>query len=264
MEVFVMRRSSSYMSLALMTLALVVVSFSAAWSQQPRRVSRRVSNPVRPRPVTQPQPTPLPPGTDPTLVSTADEQTDEDAPRPARRAAPRPTPNAEAENARKLQELSEEFTRLNQRLDALQKERQADLLQERLTRAEQRGESLRTQLTQTLEKQADLQARAEQLEYDSRPESISLRAATMGTLSADALRGQLSAQIENEKRRVRAQLDVLDATRQRLESSIATADAEAERLRTRLNEMLDKSLTGDNTAVAPTPTPSPSAPPPMQ
>ncbi|HEX8069341.1 MAG TPA: hypothetical protein VF546_05290 [Pyrinomonadaceae bacterium] len=248
-------------ALAALAVALAVVSFSAAWAQQ-RRPSRRVTHPVRPRPVTQPQPTPLPPGAEPTLVSTADEQT-EDTPRPARRAAPRATPSADQENARKLQQLSEEFTRLNERLDALQKERQADLLQERLTRAEQRSETLRTQLTQTLEKQADLQARAEQLDYDSRPESISLRAATMGTLSADALRTQLSAQIENEKRRVRAQLDVLDATRQRLEAAVATSDAEVDRLRTRLNEILDKSLTGDSTFALPAPTPSPTPPPPL-
>src|SRR2546423_7342494 len=223
-------------------LALLLLSFSVAQSQQRRRTSRRVTHPVRSRPVTQPQPTPLPSTTDPTLVSTADESNGE---QPTRRATPKPTPSVAQENARKLEELSTEFSRLNRKLDSLEKERQADLLQERLTRAEQRAEGLRGQLSQTLEKQADLQARADQIEYDLRPESIELRAAVVPTLHADDVRTQIRQNLENEKKRVRAQLDLLDATRTRLETAIAGADAETDRLRARLNEVLDNTATGN-------------------
>jgi chromosome segregation ATPase len=139
------------------------------------------------------------------------------------------------------------------------------LLQERLTRAEQRAESLRTQLSQTLEKQADLQARADQIEYDLRPESIELRAATIPSLHADDVRTQIRQSLENEKKRVRAQLDLLDSMRSRLETAIAGADAEADRLRARLNEIIDATgTTPSNTTPAPTPSPTPEAPPPTQ
>ncbi len=254
------RSGLKFMVWALAVLALVVLPLSVARSQQQRRrASRRVTHPVRTRPVTQAQPTPVPPGTDPALVSTAEDEQEERT--PGRRARAKPTPDPAAENERKLEQLSAEFSQLNRKLTALERERQADLLQQRLTSAEQRGEALRTQLSQTLEKQADLQARLEQIDYDLRPESIELRAATIPTLRADDVRVQLRQQLENEKRRVRAQLDVLESSRTRLETSIAGADAEAERLRTRLNQLLDQEGTAGATA-APSPTPGASPPPP--
>src|SRR5438067_8608525 len=246
-----MRARWNSKSVALVALlALLLLSFSVAQSQQRRRTSRRVTLPVRSRRVTQPQPTPVPQGTDPTLVSTADESNTNQTARPT----VKPTPNAEQESARRLERLSTELNQLNRKFDALEKERQADLLQERLTRAEQRAESLRTQLSQTLEKQADLQARADQIEYDLRPESIELRAATIPSLHADDVRTQIRQSLESEKKRVRAQLDLLDTTRTRLETAIAGADAETDRLRARLNEV---DATGNSTTTAPAPTPSP-------
>jgi hypothetical protein len=260
-----MRVKLNGMVLALTTLlALLLFSFSIAQSRQTPRPSRRVTHPVRPRPVTQPQPTPVPNGTDPTLVSTAEQANTNQG---TARATPRPTPNAGEESARRLQQLTTEVTQLNRKFDALEKERQIDLLQERLTRAEQRGESLRTQLGQTLEKQADLQARAEQIDYDLRPESIEMRAATIPSMHADDLRTQIRQSLENEKKRLQAQLDLINTARTHLESSIATADAEAERLRTRLNTLTDENTTGaanNTTAVpAPSPSPTPDAPPPQ-
>ena len=129
-----MRARWNSKSVALVALlALLLLSFSVAQSQQRRRTSRRVTHPVRTRRVTQPQPTPVPQGTDPTLVSTADESNINQTARPT----VKPTPNAEQESARRLERLSTELNQLNRKFDALEKERQADLLQERLTRAEQ-------------------------------------------------------------------------------------------------------------------------------
>src|SRR5919206_108822 len=240
------RSALKFFVFACAVLALFVLPFSVARLQQRRRTSRRVTHPVRTRTVTQAQPTPLPPGADPTLISTAEDEQGQ----PTRRGTPKPTPDIAAENERKLEQLSGELTRLNRKLDAVEKDRQADLLQQRLTAAEQRGETLRAQLSQTMEKQADLQARLEQIDYDLRPESIELRAATIPSLHADDVRTQIRQQLESEKRRVRAQLDVLDASRTHLETAIAGADAEAERLRTRLNQLLDEN--GGTTGTTPT------------
>jgi chromosome segregation ATPase len=254
------------MTLVALLAALIGLPFSA--QSQRRRTSRRVTHPVRPRPVTQPQPTPVPAGVDPTLVSTAEEQGAEQAQAQAQAAkrAAKQAASTDQESARKLENLSQEFSRLNQKFDALEKQRQGDLLQERLTRAEQRAEGLRAQLSQTLEKQADMQARLEQLDYDMRPENIQLRAATIPTLNADAVRTQIRQQLENEKKRVQAQLDVLDSSRRHLEESIVGADAEVERLHARLNELLDKDVnpTNSGSSTTPPPTPSPTPPPPAQ
>ncbi|HEX8179921.1 MAG TPA: hypothetical protein VF525_10300 [Pyrinomonadaceae bacterium] len=249
-------------------LILLLGGLPASVVHSQRRPSRRVTHPVRTRPVTRPQPTPLPAGTDPTLVSTAEEQqgaAEAQVSAQAAKRAARQAANTDQESARKLDQLSQEFTRLNQKFDVLEKQRQGDLLQERLTRAEQRAEGLRAQLSQTMEKQADLQARLEQLDYDLRPESIQLRAATVPSLNGDAVRTQITQQLENEKKRVRAQLDVIEATRTHLETAIVGADAETERLRTRLNELLDNNNNNAGTsgaAVTPSPTPSSSPPPP--
>ena len=255
-----MRTWSGFKLMTLTAAVLAALVLPVAVAQTQRRPSRRATNPVRPRPVTQPAPTPEP--EDPTLVSEADDQEAEPTPRPAKRAAKQPGEGSE--NQRKMEQLSEEFTRMNRKLDALEKERQADLLQERLTRTEQRAESLRQQLTQTLEKQADLEARIEQLDYDLRPESINLRAATIPTLRADDVRSQIRQQLENEKKRVAAQIDVVNGTRTHLETAIAEADAEVQRLRTRLNELIDRNFPagGANATATPSPTPSSSPPPP--
>lgn len=249
-------------ALAAVLLTLITLSVSDIYAQQ-RRTSRRVTHPVRLRPVVaQPQPTPAPQSDDPTLVSTADEQT-----QTSKRAATKPTPAVEQqESDRRIERLSADFARMTKKLDTIEKQRQGDLLQERLTRAEQRAEALRAQLSQTLEKQSDLQARAEQIDYNLRPESIELRAATVPTLSSDNVRTQIRQNLESEKRRVRTQLDVLDATRSHLETSIVSADEEADRLRKRLHELIEKETSGapDSESSTPPPTSSPSAPPPAR
>jgi chromosome segregation ATPase len=261
------RANYKLMMLAALVLVLGELPVSVVQSQQRRRPSRRVTHPVRTRPVTQPQPMPVPAGADPTLISTAEEQqgaVEAQAQAQAAKRAARQAANTDQESARKLDQLSQEFTRLNQKFDVLEKQRQGDLLQERLTRAEQRAEGLRAQLSQTMEKQADLQARLEQLDYDLRPESVQLRAATIPSMNGDAVRSQITQQLENEKKRVRAQLDVVEATRTHLETSIVGADAEAERLRARLNELMDNNAGTSNATASPSPTPSSSPPPPAQ
>src|SRR5438067_7061974 len=122
------RSGLRFLLLAFAALALFILPFSVARSQRRRRPSRRVTHPVRTRPVPQPQPTPVAPGTDPTLVSTAEDEQGQ----PVKHATPKPTPDRAAENERKLDQLSTDFAQLNRKLTALEKERQADLLQQRL------------------------------------------------------------------------------------------------------------------------------------
>jgi hypothetical protein len=113
--------------------------------------------------------------------------------------------------------------------------RTADLI-EMLARAEQRADSLRERLLDLQERQLDLQARLEDIEYDMTPERIQQALAFVGSVRPmDELRQARRNRLENEKARVNKQLELVDATRVRLEVAIAQADNDVEMLRQRVS-----------------------------
>ena len=80
----------------------------------------------------------------------------------------------------------------------------------------------------------------------------------------EELREQRRKSLENEKVRVQKQLDQLAANHSRLETAIAGADADIERIRTRLDAADKAALENSKTAIqsegaapGPTPTPTP-------
>lgn len=262
-----MRSRLSLRAVAALALLSVLAwgAFEAQSQQQRRRPSRRATNPVRGGAATTPSPTP---DYEPRVVSTADEQAAPEAGQPTtnrtrRNRPPAPTPTPD-ETRKAMETLLDEFDRLNKKVDGLEKSRRADLIQERLTRAEQRAEGLQTQLRDVLEKEANLQAQTERIDDGLRPESIERQTALTGTFRPDELRESLRRQLEAEKRRVRTQLDVLAASRTRLETALASADQISQRLRTQLEEATRLEAEGDEAATTPTtrPTPTPSATPP--
>lgn len=96
---------------------------------------------------------------------------------------------------------------------------------------DQRVEALRAQLRDVTDKETQLQAREQQLDEDLKPENIEHSLAGVGTTDAAALRDQRRQQLEREKAGVEEQLQSLTASRSRLEASIASAEAEAVRLK---------------------------------
>lgn len=269
-----MRSRSGFKSVAALALLSVLAwgAFEAQSQQQRRRPSRRATNPAR---TTTNVPTPAAtPDYEPRVVSTAEEQAQEGQTtnRTRRnRATPSPTPD---ETLKTMQTLLDEFGRLNKKVDDLEKERRVDLIQERLTRAEQRAEGLQTQLRDVLEKEAGLQAQMDRVEEQSRPESIDRQAALTGTFRPDELRDTIRRQYDAEKRRLRTQLDVLQGSRVRLEAALNNADQLVQRLRTQLDDATQRELeSGDSSgsstagtlaAPRPTPSPTPSSTPPPQ
>src|SRR5882762_9135960 len=95
--------------------------------------------------------------------------------------------------------------------------------------AQERAANLRSQLIEAQAKQAELQTHLQQLEYDLKPENIERSLAGVGSTHPEELREQRRRQLEGEKTRVQAQLDQLAASRARLETAIAQADAESYR-----------------------------------
>lgn len=97
------------------------------------------------------------------------------------------------------------------------------------TSAQEKGASLRAQLTEVEAKQAELQTRLRDLEEGLKPENIEKALAGVGSTHPEDLREQRRRQIEIERNTVRSQLDLLNTSHSRLEKAIATADAEAYR-----------------------------------
>jgi len=95
--------------------------------------------------------------------------------------------------------------------------------------AQERAASLRAQLVEAQARQAELQTRLQQLEEGLKPENIERSLAGFGSVHPEELREARRRQLEIEKRGVQSQLDVLAASRARLETAISHADAESYR-----------------------------------
>lgn len=260
-------RSARIFAGALSALLLLAASGTDALSQR-RRTSRRATNPVRART----SPTPDTTSGEPSVVSTADDQ-DDTPNRAARRRMQRDTPpNTQADGDR-VRTLSTQVEQLSGQLNQMKNDQRAMYDLERLTRAEQRAEDLRTQLREITDKEFQYQERLAQIDYESQPDVIQQRAALVGTLNPSAVRDAIAQQLEREKARIQKQLELLGASHSRLEAAVASADAEVEKLRQRVDAADQQQQTGAppaadnagaaNTTAAPQPTPTPAAQPPI-
>lgn len=259
-------------SLARAALALVAAAFlfgTDALSQR-RRTPRRVTNPVRVRT----SPTPDTASGEPSVVSTADEQDETPRRTTTRRQQQQQRDAAAAQaEAERVHALTSQVEQLNGQLNQMKADQRALYDLERLTRAEQRTEDLRRQLREITDKEFQYQERLAEIEYESRPDSIQRRAALMGSLNPSAVRDAISQQLERERARIQKQLELLAASHTRVEAAVASADAEVERLRQRVDaaddapqqqqqSAPDAATSGiTNAAPQPNPTPTPAQPP---
>jgi hypothetical protein len=95
------------------------------------------------------------------------------------------------------------------------------------TNAQEEAQTLRLQLSDVEVRQAELQARYDQLGEDLKPENIERSLAGVGSTRPEELREARRRQLERAQVRLRFQLDELDRIHARLEAAIAEADAEA-------------------------------------
>jgi predicted RNase H-like nuclease (RuvC/YqgF family) len=260
-------RSARIFACALAALILFVALDADALAQR-RRTSRRATSPART------SPTPDSTSGEPSVVSTADEQQDETPRRTTRRSQQRDAQNAQSENDRlhgTVRDLSTQVEQLNGQINQLKTDQRAMYDLERLTRAEQRAEDLRTQLREITDKEFQYQERLAEIDYESQPDSIQRRAALIGSLNPSGVRDAIAQQLERERVRIRKQLELLGASHTRLEAAVATADAEVERLRARVDAAdqaqqqsappATDNANAANTTAAPQPTPTPAQPP---
>ena len=251
-------KSARWISLALVALFLTGACFTSADAQTRRRKrSRRVTNPiVRNAPANssaQSGATQQPGANDPQIISTAEDQLNETtgeggasatgagARRAGRSRASNGATDAEQDSMRRtVNRLSTQVTQLTDKLGQMEEQQRTLVNLERLSRAEQRAESLRAELRDVQAKEADLQARLEQLDYALLPENLDNSMAAFGSTRPEQLREQRRRQLESERSRVRTQLDQLANGRTRLEAAIVTAESEADRIR----QLMDASNNG--------------------
>jgi TolA-binding protein len=106
---------------------------------------------------------------------------------------------------------------------------------ERVAKAEERIEAMRTKLVEIQMQELDLQARLDDLEFRLSPDSIQRALAFVGSVRPmDEMREALRVRLESERARVNRRLELLASSRERLEAAISRAEDELERLRERL------------------------------
>ena len=100
-------------------------------------------------------------------------------------------------------------------------------------------DTLRSQLLDAQTKEAELEARQQQLDEALKPENIERSLAGIGSTKPEELRESRRRQLTIERDGVRAQLKLVATSRERLESVIRTAEAQAYQ-----QSMLNQALAG--------------------
>ena len=111
-----------------------------------------------------------------------------------------------------------------------------------LTQAEQRAEMLRRQLLELVEKETLYRTRITQLDEDMRPENVERTMSGYGTTRTAELRDTRRRVLETDRRGYQSLLALTTESRTRLEEEVRQADALVQRLRQRLNPLIEKEI----------------------
>ena len=220
-----------------LVLSFCLVNVEAQTRRKKR--SRRVAKPAVARPVITNPPiapaatTQTPTTGDVKIISTAD-STNSD---PAQTTEPKKEkPPVTSEQDQTITTLTDQVNRLNDRLKSMQEDDRYQMDMERLTRAEQRAEQLRSQLIDIQSKIADFEAKLDQIDFALRPENIESATAGYGSTRPEQAREARRKALENEKTRTQAQLKLAETSKARLEIAVANADAEVDLIRAKLEQ----------------------------
>jgi len=158
------------------------------------------------------------------------EQDPADKPSPTRSKQSQESP----ERMRKtIRRLTTENEQLRTRVAELERRLQASSVRDRLTKEEQRAESLQNELVGISEKLASLQSRAEELNEQLRSDNID-RQIVGGSLRPEEVREATRRRLNGDLLRIQAQIELLTQNRTRIQSSLAVTDMLIQTLRTQL------------------------------
>ena len=233
-----------YAKLMFTGLLILCISLIGAGAQKKKRRTHRAAKPAAPKPVIT-NPTIAPPTASEAtadgvqIISTADqgnETNTSEIPQPKKPKSTTPATEQKEDMQQTINALSNQVNRLTDKLTQMQEDDRYQLDMERLTRAEQRAEQIRSQLVDTQSKIADLESKLEQVDYALKPENIDRSAQGVGTVHPEEVRDSRRKQLESEKSRLVAQLKILETSKSRLEISQSNADSEVDSLRAKLEQ----------------------------
>lgn len=211
-------------------LSVCVCASDAAAQQKRRGKSKQTA--IR---TARPLPAVYPTDTEPTIISTAADMNEDEIKnppnnitvsnsKPAGQTAPI---NVENDSIRRL---SRQVEALNKKISALEGQQKSLVDLEKLTRAEQRAETLRARLITTNEKIAELEARRRQITVELEPANIERAVAVVGTTRPEEARAARQLSLEKELENINTQLQMLTDARSKNEISLQNADRLVEKL----------------------------------
>ena len=136
-----------------------------------------------------------------------------------------------------IERLRTENERLRARVSDLEKRVDAQSIRDRLVQEEQRIENLLAQLVAIGEKEAPLQSRIQELDEQLRTENID-QMQIAGSLRPEEVREATRRRLTAEQNRVRSQLELLQQSRLRLQSSLSVTEMLVQNLRLKLQTVL--------------------------
>lgn len=253
-------RISNYIKFLIAVCLIVSFCLVESDAQTRRKKRTRRSAPAAPKPVITNPPIAPPDATqtdangDVKIISTADST--QETTQPAQQDKKPATTTAEQEQIQQtITTLSNQVNRLNDKLSSMQEDDRYQMDMERLTRAEQRAEQLRSQLIDVQAKIADFESKLEQIEFALRPENIESATAGYGSTRPEQARDARKKQLESERSRVQAQLKLVENSKSRLEVAVANADSEVDLLRAKLQQRRDAMDAQQNMTETPKPPP---------
>jgi hypothetical protein len=111
-----------------------------------------------------------------------------------------------------------------------------------LVQAEQRAEMLRRHLLELIEKETLYRTRITQIDEDMRPENVERSLNPYGTTRTPELRDTRRRVLETDRRGYVSLLTLTTENRTRLDEEVRQADALVQRLRQRLNPLIEREI----------------------
>jgi hypothetical protein len=136
-----------------------------------------------------------------------------------------------------IKRLTREVEHLQKKIAYVERTCQATSLRDHLIKEEQRAETLQAQLLEVGEKENNLKLRIDEVTIQLRPENLD-QLQIAGSLRPEQVRETTRLRLTNEKLRIQSQLDLLQQSRTRLQSSLAVTDMLIQQLRSQLQRAL--------------------------
>lgn len=148
-------------------------------------------------------------------------------------------------NTERIKQLNDRVKKLEEGQNNTYDENQKRMLMnlDILTRAEQREDSLRKQVFDMIEKENNIKARLDQIEFDIRPENIERTLLINGgSTRPEEIRESRKKSLGAERANLQSLLIQVQTTRVNLEANLLKAEQMVEKLRAKAEKDIDQSL----------------------